>query len=177
MSITIQDHTKKKIVNGLTVIHEFIINDDFMNEQLVNEIENSIDVQKNNTNVKAKMTDWWMMNNNGFKTLKIYTDEAIKKVQSLKSVKDYSFKLDNIWGVVYNKNQYTEMHDHWPATYSFVYYPNKHKDELYFTDLNYKVNPKKGLLVIFEGHIRHEVKNTNSEFKRYCISGNYHLIG
>ena len=77
----------------------------------------------------------------------------------------------------YKSNEHAVQHDHWPALWSFAYYLNAPKGApgLYFKEMGDQGgirNLEPGLLLMFPGYIRHEVKSTKFKGSRYVVSAN-----
>ena len=81
------------------------------------------------------------------------------------------------WGIVYNKGKNTKRHSHWPYTYAFGYYltDTKNSSPLIFPTANKIIHPKKGDLIVFPGHVQHEVPTLETDEERIMVAGNlYH---
>ena len=92
-------------------------------------------------------------------------------------VNDVCFTFD-CWGAIYRKNDFTLPHTHGPALWSWVYYisiPNN-APPLYFDEAKFKVYPKSDEIILFPGHVRHEVpKAENMTEERIVLAGNIYL--
>ena len=127
------------------------------------------------SNVKSYMTDWNMHENfESFMRIGNIACRAAKKI-SENMFKPNLF-LGESWGIIYNKGKHTKRHSHWPYTYAFGYYlTNCDTSPLLFPTANKKIYPKKGDLIIFPGHVQHEVPILETEEERIMIAGNlYH---
>ena len=147
-----------------------------MDKKIKRIIDEYGDRQNHKTNVKAQMTEWVMWNEPGFNELVPIVLDISKEI-STRKYRDINLKLSSLWGMKYKSEEITISHDHWPAIWSFVYYLNAPKNApgLFFTEMGehgdeIKIEP--GLLIFFEGHIRHEVKSKKFEGYRYVVSGN-----
>ena len=78
-----------------------------------------------------------------------------------------------MWGMGYESGEYTDPHNHWPATWVFTYYidPPKGASGLYFPTMDYELEIENGLLVLVKGEVIHQVKPSEFEGKRYCVGG------
>ncbi len=78
-----------------------------------------------------------------------------------------------MWGVRQVSGQITTPHDHWPTTWSFVYYidPPEGCSNLFFPTLDYGLEIEHGKLVIFRSHLIHETVSLPFEDYRYCVAG------
>lgn len=162
---------------ALTVF-ETIIDDEKMNKRLVKAIDKQGDKQNYASNVKAQMTDWRMMEQPGFKELA----ETIKTVTVYASEQRYNIKINpvitDMWGVKYKSEEVAIPHDHYPSTWSCVYYinPPKNAPGLYFPEADTEIKLENGLLILFEGNVKHEVRPAKYKGYRYVVSANlYHF--
>lgn len=137
----------------------------------------SVDPLKRSTNVKANMTDWFIMDENIAKVIK-WTEFLITKnfCQNYigKNTKP-ELKLIDCWGIVYGKNDYAQSHTH-DVAYSFVYYVNSPKGSspLIFDTSGKKIKAEEGNVIIMPGNILHSVpKNKCNE--RIVIAGNFNF--
>ena len=91
---------------------------------------------------------------------------------------NYSMEISDMWGICYKKNDYTRVHDHWPATWSGTFYldiPTDYAGTLFFPELEHNIEPVTGQLVIFSGTTKHGVKTIQSNGERLAISFNYNV--
>jgi len=77
----------------------------------------------------------------------------------------------------YKSEDVAITHDHWPSIWSFAYYINAPKGApgLFFPEMGDQGgerNIEPGLLVFFEGHIKHAVRPAKFKGYRYVVSGN-----
>ena len=128
------------------------------------------------SNVKSYMTDWRMHEHHeSFATIGKLACRAASKI-SENMFKPNMF-VGESWGIIYNKGKHTKRHSHWPYTYAFGYYltDTTNSSPLIFPTANKTIYPKKGDLIIFPGHVQHEVPTLESEEERIMIAGNlYH---
>ena len=168
-------------LKGWITTYETKINDPKMDKEIKKIIDKQGDRQNHKTNVKAQMTEWRMHNEPGFKQLANISINIAKQVSLDKYKRDVNFKLTNLWGMKYKSEETTIAHDHWPALWSFAYYLNAPKDApgLFFPDMGEQGGERKlepGLLVMFEGHIKHAVRQVKYKGYRYVVSGNLHEV-
>ena len=128
------------------------------------------------SNVKSYMTDWRMHENyESFATIGSIACKEAKRI-SENMFKPNMF-IGESWGIIYNKGKHTKRHSHWPYTYAFGYYltDTKNSSPLLFPTANKTIYPKKGDLILFPGHVQHEVPMLENEEERIMIAGNlYH---
>ena len=174
-------YRKDMPLKGLLTIFETRIDDPKMDRDMKKVIDKQGDRQGHKTNVKAQMTEWKLHNESGFKKLVNIAIGIAKQVSQSKYNKDVNFKLNDIWGMKYKSEDTTLAHDHWPATWSFAYYLNAPKDApgLFFPEMGEQGGERKlekGLFVMFEGHIKHAVRQTKFKGYRYVVSGNLYEV-
>lgn len=78
-----------------------------------------------------------------------------------------------VWGVVYNKGQALDWHNHRTSRMSFAYYVNcpEGSSPLMFKDGNISIEPEEGKMIIFDGRMSHKVPPNPCD-GRVIISGN-----
>jgi len=157
-----------------------------VNSRIVDFLLNGKDEQNHKTNVKGQMTQWFMHHHN--EDFKWVCDEAIKLANENNPTPVILTAFD-CWGVVYRKGDWTKVHAHWPATWSFVYYANgcERCAPLCFPDcpwpnvsypprkMMYSVTATKGNLVMFPGWVRHKVNKQECDCNRIVVAGNLYV--
>lgn len=148
-----------------------------MNKQIKKVIDKYGDRQNHKTNVKAQMTEWKMWHEPGFKELADIVLDISKKISVAKYNRSINVQLDNLWGMKYKSEEIAIDHDHWPSIWSFAYYLNAPKGAsgLFFSEAGEQGAERKlepGLLVFFEGHVKHAVRPSKFKGYRYVVSGN-----
>jgi hypothetical protein len=157
---------------------EATINNPSMDKNIIRIINEQGDRQKLLTNVKAQMTEWNILNENGFKEL----GDIVKNLSIQASEIKYNRKIvpfiTCIWGAKYKSLDYAISHDHFPATWSCVYYinPPKNAPGLYFPEENKEIEIYHGKLIMFEGNVLHEVKKQEFDGFRYVVAANINDI-
>tara|TARA_Y100001963_G_scaffold104277_1_gene143690 strand:- start:277 stop:807 length:531 start_codon:yes stop_codon:yes gene_type:complete len=126
------------------------------------------DAQQRRVSLKAKMTEW-RTENKKFDIVKEFVKKFI--------IRDFSngeVICSECWAALYNKGDHTDIHNHEPSFFSFVYYVNtpKGSSPLIFDTSGYKIKPISGRLVIFDSKLNHRVP-TNRCDGRSVISGNF----
>ena len=136
--------------------------------------------EERKSNVKAFMTNYFLHKQHSI--INDVANKAIGIIQSIQ-VKDQKGNLDKFftfdcWGAIYQENDYTIPHTHGPAFCSWVYYiemPNN-APPLYFDEAKFKVYPKPDEIILFPGHVRHEVpKAIDMTGERIVLAGNIYL--
>tara|TARA_B100001250_G_C19814540_1_gene797564 strand:- start:5184 stop:5783 length:600 start_codon:yes stop_codon:yes gene_type:complete len=153
------------------VIKEKVSFGEEFDEQLIFIIRGRGDTQRHKTNVKADMTDWFMQKQH--KQFQEVGDKAIE-IAIKNSPYDMEMELFDCWGVIYQKDDWTKAHDHWPHPWSFVYYIRcGEKDApLQFPDADLSVYPSSGEIVLFPGWVRHAVPPQDHDSERIIVAGN-----
>ena len=85
----------------------------------------------------------------------------------------HNYKVYNSWLAHYSKGQYARSHHHIPASFSFVYFVKSPKGSspLILTTSRKRINPDEGKVVIFPGHLNHEVPKNKCD-GRMVLAGN-----
>ena len=136
--------------------------------------------EERKSNVKAFMTNYFLHKQHSI--VNEVCNAAINIIQSVQ-VKDQKGTLDKFftfdcWGAIYSENDYTQPHTHGPALWSWCYYIQipDNAPPLYFREAKLKVYPKPDELVIFPGHVTHEVpKASDMQGERIILAGNIYL--
>jgi hypothetical protein len=165
--------TKKSTIykakNNQTVkIYSYHLN--ISNDGIIDTIYNNISNRERETNVKADLTGWHLL---GCEELKqIVKDLAYKQAREHYHREYKPIRVTECWGIVYNKGDYAKPHNHYGNIWSGVYYPKLTDSSgvLVFPDLNIRIKPEVGKLLLWESYIRHEVTEVIGE--RLAISFN-----
>ena len=166
-----------------------VVIDDYRNHNLLKEdyldyLENHPDIQEKRTHVQATMTHWNLEKvTKQFKLLEYFAYNVIREAFCPFEHPEYvNMQIISFWGNIYRRGDYTRVHDHNPAKYSFVYFlkskPNfsplylgsqsNSKDELL------SIEPLEGRFVAFPGCIDHSVPVHNHDETRITLSGNFY---
>ena len=149
-------------------------------EQLAYIIETHKHEEARKSNVKAWMTNWFL--HNDYPLVNTVCEKAIDIVRTV-TLKDQKGTLENFftfdcWGAIYNESDFTKPHTHGPALWSWVYYikvPNN-APPLTFSEAKLRVHPKPDEIVIFPGHVLHEVPHAHGmSDERIVLAGNIYL--
>jgi len=151
-----------------------------LHKDMVDIIRSHRHEEEKKSNVKAYMTNYFL--HKKYEMIDIVCNEAIDIIKSIQ-VKDQKGTLDKFftfdcWGAIYQENDYTLPHTHGPALWSWVYYievPNN-APPLYFDEAKFKVYPKPDEIILFPGHVIHEVpKAIDMTGERIVLAGNIYL--
>ena len=173
----IEIQRKDMPLRGNITTFECKLNDPKMDKELIKTIDEYGDRQNHTSNVKAQMTEWKMWHEPPFKKI---ADIALNVASTLGPKlynRNINLQLIQLWGMKYKSNEEAIKHDHWPALWSFVYYINapKNASGLFFPDMGEQGGERKlepGLMIFFEGHIKHSVRPSKFKGYRYVVSGN-----
>ena len=166
-------------LKGFLTTFEMKLDEPKMDKDIIKEINKQGDRQNCNSNVKAQMTDWHMMDKPGFNKLKKYINDMASTI----SIQVMHRKIDpfitDMWGMKYKSEEISIPHDHWPATWSCAYYVNAPKNApgLFFPEMGDQGGERQleqGLLVMFPGHTKHSVRPMKFKGSRYVVSANIH---
>ena len=164
-------------LKGFITTFESKLNEPEMDKQIKKVIDKYGDRQNHKTNVKAQMTEWKMWDNPGFNALAVKVLKICQMVSKEKYNANIEPILNNLWGMNYTSEEYTLKHDHWPSLWSFVYYVDvpQNAPGLSFPQEDSKeieIKVHNGLLLMFEGHLKHQVNSKKFSGNRYVVSGN-----
>ena len=148
------------------------------------------DVMKRQTNVKANMTDWRMhMKDDDFakvataaevvaRSMRYGSTHVDGDVHTKRKGQSPRLMTEECWGASYGKDEYTQEHNHWPATWSWCYYllVPKVSSPLVFREAGVMFEPKVGDLVVFSGQAEHHVPKCECEEKRVMMAGNISAV-
>ena len=170
---------------------------DHVHKEIERITRESPDARKGTTNVKAKMTKWNMLEHIPFKIISNKVQKTIEDFYHENTSLDLETFMTTCWGSIYEKGNYSELHAHFPALFSWVYYvdvddaaaplhfPRKvlgklpenfgSRDHYDNSGLYYK--PKSGTGVIFPGWFEHQVPPHTGEEERIIVVGNVEGTG
>lgn len=151
-----------------------------MDNNLIQTINKHCEENRNTTNVKAGMTDWFMQDYPGFDQLCYYLREHTKVCSFAKYNNDVVDPIIwTIWGNRYESGERCIKHDHYPSLWSAVYYINVPPDAAGLTfidehDNNEEttIDVRNGMLVMFKSDVPHKVKSSKFEGYRYTVGAN-----
>ena len=151
-----------------------------LHKDMVNIIRSHKYEEERKSNVQAYMTNYFLHKQHSI--VNEVANKAIGIIQSIQ-VKDQKGTLDKFftfdcWGAIYNESDFTKPHTHGPALWSWVYYiqvPNN-APPLVFPQAKFKVYPKPDEIILFPGHVTHEVpKAVAMTGERIVLAGNIYL--
>jgi len=140
----------------------------------IKKIEQGINESTNlnyRTNLVSPMTDWmYFMNDKIFYEIIFLLNDMIDK-EKLSFGSGYM--LSEAWGFKSNFGDYTKLHNHASSIISGAIMLNEHAQELYFPDINEKLECKPGSFALFSGFLDHENERNKSKKVRYGLSFNF----
>ena len=147
-------------------IHQFEIDNDEVMKSMIKVIDDRGDEEFHMTNLKCNMTEYrsWEKDDRFDKLLPII-DEIIDQTP-------VDIRLGDMWGAVYESEEYALEHDHGNSDWSFCLYLKEGEGFPPLIVDGNDVEPKKGLMVVFPGWVRHEVKSKEFDGQRYVVAGN-----
>ncbi len=106
-----------------------------------------------------KVVNSWVLN-----VLRIYFGSSLSNYQS---------KVIQNWFAVYDRGDWVDCHNHFPLSFSFVYFVNcpRGSAPLKFYYSGKKVKAEEGKLVIFPAHVGHSVPKNKCK-NRVSLIGN-----
>lgn len=126
-------------------------------------------------NIDVWQTGWNMENEPGFEQIarlsKTFCTIVAKNYYNFQK---FNPKIIDCWSNVYNKESGCRVHQHFPATFSLVYYVTVPENSgcIFFPDLDIKIQPYTGLLLCFRGDIWHGVELNQTENDRIIVALN-----
>ena len=152
-----------------------------LKDELVPLLEKYPDQHDKKTNVKATMTEWdWNPKNVRLKRLKNNISEFVNyncnyhQIRSIEDSEPVRYFVNDLWGNIYRKGDYTKEHKHLPNIFSFVYFLKSkwYYSPLVFSDSGKRIRPKEGTFAIFPSHLGHFVPKHRYRETRITLSGN-----
>ena len=164
------------------LINTFELNNAELISALIGLIKAEGDVQNRKTNVKASMSSWKLPIDHTQHPFNIFFDffnqcfltSTLKLIHPSHKLNDRRYYFSDLWGVVYQKDDHTYPHNHFPSYFSFCYYlkTTENSSPLVFDDTNVKIKPTTGMLVLFPGWMIHSVPPQLVNEERILLSGN-----
>lgn len=146
-----------------------------LNLQLEKDIKVCGDQQNKSTNVKALMTHWDMFNYSAaFNDILDWIRECFGECDLIAFRRQTEYKINSLWGMVYQKGEHANPHDHLPSYFSFVYFVkvSDKSSPLIFKASSTYIKPENGQLVLFPAHLFHYVPEQKYDEERITIAGN-----
>ena len=158
-------------------------NVDKFNELLESDIKSSGDRLNKTTAAKCLMTRWDMDKHySSFQKLGELVINMAKTVPLANATNEggdprqYDYKVQDSWGLIYTKVQSCKPHQHWPHAWSFTYCVKGCEDcaPLKFPDVNdeYGIKPQTGQLVLWPASLYHSVPEQECDHERIMAVGN-----
>ena len=107
------------------------------------------------------------------------TIPVAKRTKPNGEIDEVPLYIKESWGLVYQKGQSTQVHNHWPSLWSYTFCVKACSDcsHLVFptSDEKKAVKPENGQLILFPAWIMHEVPEHTCEHERIMIAGNLNV--
>jgi hypothetical protein len=147
------------------------INDFELIDKLILDVKEGVKKSKvsRKTNVKGEHTEFnYLVENSSFhKFLKIIQPSIYKIFKQ-------NFILKEVWGNIYNKNDYAEPHSHEVSGFcGILYCTDGPGPGTFFSQYNINFLEKKGRFLLFSPILLHEVKLFNYTKERITIAWNF----
>lgn len=150
-----------------------------INKEIINTIERykkkNPENYTDNINIHVWQTNWDMETESGFDEI----CEVAKKFTICISKEHFNFRnfkpsIVDCWCNVYTLNSGCAVHQHFPSTFSLVYYVTvpENSGDIFFPDLDCSITPMPGLLLCFRGDTWHGVTFNNTGEDRMIIGIN-----
>ena len=161
-------------------LHTFVKSERVIRRQLqldIRQLEHLayiINTHKHEEARKSNVNDYPLVNTVCEKAIDIIRTATI---QDQKGTLEKFFTFD-CWGAIYEQYHHTKPHTHGPALWSWCYYLQvpENAPPLYFREAKLKVYPKPDEIIIFPGHVTHEVPKANEMIgERIILAGNIYL--
>ena len=161
----------------INIITGQIPNFENLQQQLVDCIDASPDVQQNKTNLKTKMTDWRLHKfEKSFIELANFLKQEVAHYQKHKHKSTHELTVTECWGAHYQKDGEAFEHSHYPALWSGIAYIKLKGTCMptVFPECDYKCEAKVGKYIIFPGWLKHYVEPGSDD--RYICAFNIRAL-
>ena len=163
---------KKITINTFILINE--INDFELIDKLILDVKEGVKTStvSRKTNVTGEQTEFnYLIQNQNF-------HKFLKLIQpSISKIYQQNFLLKDVWGNIYNKNDYAKLHSHENTAFcGILYCTNSSGPGTYFSEHDILVKEKKGRFVLFHPKLLHEVKPYDYKEDRITIAWNFNAL-
>ena len=150
-------------------IHQYKIDGGGIFNTLIEMIDDRGDEEFHQTNLKCDMTRYRSWKHDG------RMNEFVTIIKSILKEIPLDLVLADMWGAKYESEEYAREHDHGNSEWSFCIYLNEGQGFPPLIVHDKKIYPKRGLVVIFPGWVRHSVPSQKFDGERYVVAGNISL--
>jgi len=160
----------KKNIDLQTFILIDKIEDTLIIDNLKKDVYACTDYFPTYTNVIAKHTQFDYLKGN------IHFHNFLKTIKKqIYTVFQENFIVHEVWGNIYNNNDYAKLHSHVGSTAfsGILYLTDGPGPGTYFPQYDLTVAEEAGKFVLFHGHLLHEVKKFNYTKDRVTIAFNF----
>ena len=158
-----------------------------LNDNLIKTVKDNVGSMDYKTNVKALMTKWNLSNRYIDRLHQIIKEHLPQELENGQWISHLDFI--ETWGAIYKHQDYTVPHQHWPCTWSWVYYAqvDEKSSPLVLYNIvengsdkisNMQLRPRTGQLVMFPSYVIHGVDKTGGigeDQWRIVLAGNIML--
>jgi len=141
--------------------------EDIDTEYFINKINNNIGELSYKTNVSGQITDW-----NTFVDDKKFNNILNNFFDQVKPFNIKSIGLVDAWGIKVNEGHATAKHNHEPYNYSACLYLNDVESEIYYPQLNLKLEIKKNMFLFWSAWLNHFTPKVKKGIK-YALVCNF----
>jgi len=167
-------HQRPCFVWATTIDNHEEINSKIL-ETIDKERENNPKGYTDDININVWQSNWEMENEPGFYEVSNSAKElTVEIAKNHFNFNQFVPQLVDCWCNVYNNNSGCKVHQHFPATFSLVYYVKvpENSGRIFFPDLEVQLDPKPGLLLCFRGDTWHGVEFNQTKNDRIIIGMN-----
>ena len=150
-------------------IHQYKIDGGGIFNTLIEMIDDRGDEEFHQTNLKCDMTRYRSWKHDG------RMNEFVTIIKSILKEIPLDLVLADMWGAKYESEEYAREHDHGNSEWSFCIYLNEGQGFPPLIVDKKEIYPKRGLIVIFPGWVRHSVPSQKFDGERYVVAGNISL--
>ena len=147
------------------------LNEKILKESIEYDWQDTVELKAGGlSNVKARQTVEPKLNS---KSLDVIYDWVLSILRGVHKYGGWSYKVYSSWMARYNRGDYTKKHDHMPMFAAFVYFVKtpRGSSPLVFTTSGKRIKAEEGKVIIFPGHMQHEVPKNRCD-DRIVLSGN-----
>ena len=143
-----------------------------LNFQILKEIKDVTFDMSYKTNVQAQMSGW-NTTTPSIERLNTWVCDILVRENSFLRDDSGRVSVQSCWVATYNKDEYTEFHDHVLSPYRFVYFVKSPRGSspLVVGSRKKKIKAEEGRVVIFSGALRHGVPKNKCD-GRIVVAGN-----
>lgn len=193
--IDVTDHPLIHVIDAPDPIME--INSDLT--KVIDDLDNKGVGGYDSINAKiSTFTGWKTFDPPEFQKLMDWAGAVASEISESRFGVNFVGTYTHCWGMRYHKGDYAPAHGHFPAVWSWVYYPyiedeetapplqfpsnltsimegqveEKIDERRVIDDVALSIPSKTGRLILFQSHLYHQVPKQPNDKKRYVVAGN-----